>query len=159
MSVQQTRLQRLKIVQSFLSFVAVNQIYGIKKTCATAMKEQLAFDKYEVLIVGFFERKGMWSTFDEVPQGEFTVVELRSHLKGSLTAHNLWEKGMEARRKMADWISNYGKILKFATLKPLVDAESVADPMDFDVELDVPSGGSEEKELANLLLKVNIILI
>ena len=47
MSVQQTRLQKLKIIQSFLSFVAVNQIYGVKKTCATAMKEQLAFEKYE----------------------------------------------------------------------------------------------------------------
>lgn len=159
MSVQQTRLQRLKIVQSFLSFVAVNQIYGVKKTCATAMKEQLAFEKYEALIIGFFERKGRWSTFDDVPQGEFTVVELRSHLKASLTAHNLWEKGMEARRKMADWISNYGRILKFSTLKPLVEVDSVADPADFDVELDVPSGGSEEKELANLLLKVKVLLI
>lgn len=154
MSVQQTRLQRLKVVQSFLSFIAVNQIYGVKKTCATAMKEQLAFEKYEVLIIAFSERKGTWSTFDDVPQGEFTVVELRSHLKGSLTAHNLWEKGMEARRKMADWISTYGKILKFSTMKPLVDSDSVADLTDFDVELVVPSGGSEEGELARLLLKV-----
>jgi hypothetical protein len=128
MSLQQTRLQKLKIIQSFLSFVAVNQIYGVKKTCATAMKEQLAFEKYEALIILFFERKGKWSTFDDVPQGEFTVVELRSHLKASLTAHNLWDKGMEARRKMADLISTYGNFLKFTTLKPLVESESVADP-------------------------------
>jgi hypothetical protein len=157
MSVQQTKLQRLKIVQSFLSFIAVNQIYGVKKTCATAMKEQLAFEKYEVLIIGYFEKKGRWSTFDDVPQGEFTVVELRSHLKASLTAHNLWEKGMEARRKMADWISIYGKVLKFSTLKPLVESDSAVDPMDFDIELEIPSGGSEEGELAKLLLKVFII--
>ena len=155
MSVQQTRLQRLKVVQSFLSFIAVNLIYGVKKTCATAKKEQLAFEKYEALIIGFFERKGRWSAFNDVPQGEFTVVELRSHLKASLTAHNLWEKGMEARRKMADWISIYGKVLKFSTLKPLVESDSVADPTDFDVELDVPSGGSEDGELSKLLLKVN----
>ena len=154
MSVQQTRLQRLKVVQSFLSFIAVNMIYGVKKTCATAMKEQHAFEKYEALIIGFYERKGRWSTFNDVPQGEFTVVELRSHLKASLTAHNLWEKGMDARRKMADWISTYGKVLKFSTLKPLAESDPVADPTDFDVELDVPSGGSEEGELAKLLLKV-----
>ena len=39
-------------------------------------------------------------------------------------------------------------------MKPLVDSDSVADLTDFDVELVVPSGGSEEGELARLLLKV-----
>ena len=55
---------------------------------------------------------------------------------------------MDARRKMADLISTYGKILKFSTLKPLVESDSVANPTDFDM----PSGGSEERELAKLLL-------
>lgn len=58
------------------------------------------------------------------------------------------EKRTDARRKMADLISTYDKILKFSTLKPLVESDSVADPTDFDM----PSGGSEERELAKLLL-------
>lgn len=97
---QQTRLQRLKIVQSFLSFVAVNLVYGIKKTCSTPMKEQQVFEKFESLIIIFIEKKGRWAEFDDVPQGEFTAADLRSHIKTNLTAHTLWEKGMEARRKM-----------------------------------------------------------
>ena len=36
MSAVQTRLQRLKVIQSFLSFVAVNLVYGVKMTCQTA---------------------------------------------------------------------------------------------------------------------------
>jgi hypothetical protein len=112
MSAVQTRLQRLKDIQSFLSFIAVNLVYGVKKTCQTAIKEKHAFERYEALIVGFFERKGRWCTFDDVAAGEFTVIELRSHMKATLTAHTLWGKGIEARRKMADWISTYGKILQ-----------------------------------------------
>ena len=105
------------------------------------MKEQPAFEKFEALIICFVDRRGRWSTFDEVPQGEFNVIELKSHMKASLIAHNLWDKGMEARREMVDWISSYGKILKFLSLKPLVDFDSVAEPTDFDLELEVPSGG------------------
>jgi hypothetical protein len=50
------------------------------------MKEKQAFERYEALIVGFFERKGRWCTFDDAA-GEFTVIELRSHMKTTLTAH------------------------------------------------------------------------
>ena len=154
MSAQQTRLQRLKIVQSFLSFVAVNQIYGIKKTCATPLKEKQAFEKYEALIISFYEMKGRWGDFDDVSQGEFTVIELRSHKKATLTAHSLWDKGMEAKRKMVDWIASYGNTLKYSTLKPLVDSDAPVSATEFDIELEIPPGGSDVKELAKLLLKV-----
>ena len=52
--------------------------------------------------------KGRWGDFDDVSQGEFTVIERSSHKKATLTAHSLWDKGMEARRKMVDWIASYG---------------------------------------------------
>ena len=71
----------------------MNLVYGVKKICQTAMKEKHAFEKYEALIVGFFERKGRRSTFDDLAAGEFTVIELRSHVKTTLTAHTLWENG------------------------------------------------------------------
>ena len=98
--------------------------------------------------------KGRWGDFDDVSQGEFTVIELRSHKKASLMAYSLWDKGMDARRKMVDWIASYGNILKFATLKPLVDSDAPVSATEFDIELEIPSRGSEDKELAKLLLKV-----
>ena len=98
--------------------------------------------------------KGRWGDFDDVSQGEFTVIERSSHKKATLTAHSLWDKGMEARRKMVDWIASYGNTLKYSTLKPLVDSDAPVSATEFDIELEIPPGGSEVKELAKLLLKV-----
>jgi ribosomal protein S9 len=49
---------------------------------------------------------------------------------------------------------SYSKILKFKVMKPLVHAGEKASLGDFDVELEVDSGGSDDSELKKLLLKV-----
>jgi hypothetical protein len=50
--------------------------------------------------------------------------------------------------------SGFVKILKFKVLRPLVAAGEKPSAGEFDVELEVDSGGSEDKELFKLLLKV-----
>jgi hypothetical protein len=88
-------------------------------------------------------------------QGEFTVEELKEQKKGSpMSAENVWDKGMQSRRAVANATPGFVKILKFKVLRPLVAAGDKPSAGEFDVELEVDSGGSEDKELFKLLLKV-----
>jgi hypothetical protein len=98
-------------------------------------------------------------TFDDIyifnNQGEFTVDELKDQKKGHpMSAENVWEKGMQARRAVANSTPGFAKILKFKVLRPLVAAGETPSIGEFDVELEVDSGGSDDNELFKLLLKV-----
>jgi hypothetical protein len=91
-------------------------------------------------------------------QGEFTVEELKEQNKGHpMSAENVWDKEMQSRRAVAaikNATPGFVKILKFKVLRPLVAAGEKPSAGEFDVELEVDSGGSEDKELFKLLLKV-----
>ena len=41
MSAVQTRLQRLKVIQSFLSFIAMNLVYGVVQGCGISRVVQV----------------------------------------------------------------------------------------------------------------------
>lgn len=62
-------------------------------------------------------------------------------------------KGHGSKEKNVEWISLYGCVLRFTTLRPLPDSIPVS-AIEFDIELEIPSGGSADKELARLLSKV-----
>jgi hypothetical protein len=88
-------------------------------------------------------------------QGEFTVEELKEQNKGHpMSAENVWDKEMQSKRAVANATPGFVKILKFKVLRPLVAAGEKPSAGEFDVELEVDSGGSEDKELFKLLLKV-----
>lgn len=72
-----------------------------------------------------------------------------------MSAENVWEKGMQSRRAVANATPGLSKILKFKVLKPMVADGEKASPGDFDVELEIDSGGSEDSEIFKLLLKVS----
>lgn len=72
-----------------------------------------------------------------------------------MSAENVWEKGMAARRGISNLMPTYSKILKFKVLKPMVTAGEKTVAGDFDVELEQDSGGSDDSELFKLLLKVS----
>ena len=72
-----------------------------------------------------------------------------------MTAANVWEKGMIARRGISNSMPTFSKVLKFKVMKPLVHAGEKAAAGDFDVELEIDSGGSDDSELYKLLLKVS----
>ena len=72
-----------------------------------------------------------------------------------MTAANVWEKGMIARRGISNSMPTFSKVLKFKVMKPLVHAGEKAAAGDFDVELEIDSGGSDDSELCKLLLKVS----
>jgi ribosomal protein S9 len=73
---------------------------------------------------------------------------LKEQKKGHvMTAVNIWEKGMIARRGVSNTMPSYSKILKFKVMKPLVHAGEKASLGDFDVELEVDSGGSDDSKL------------
>jgi hypothetical protein len=48
----------------------------------------------------------------------------------------------------------YSKILKLKVMKPLVNAGEKVQAGDFEVELEIDSGGSDDSKLHKLLLKV-----
>ena len=78
-------------------------------------------------------------------QGEFTVDQLEDQKKEHpMSAENVWEKSMQARRAVAN-----SKVLR-----PLVAAGEKPSIGEFDFELEVDSGGSDDSELFKLLLKV-----
>ena len=71
-----------------------------------------------------------------------------------MSAENMWEKGMAARRAVANLTPGYSKTLKFKVLKPVAVASERLTADDFDVELEQDSGGNDETELLKLLKKV-----
>ena len=71
-----------------------------------------------------------------------------------MSGENLWEKGMAARRAIANMTPRYSKVLKFKVLKPIAVAGERLTADDFDVELEQDSGGNDDTELLKLLRKV-----
>ena len=71
-----------------------------------------------------------------------------------MSADNVWDKGMAARRAVANMTPEYFEILKFKVLKPIAVASERLTADDFDVELEQDSGGNDETELRKLLKKV-----
>jgi hypothetical protein len=73
---------------------------------------------------------------------------LKEQKKGHvITAANVWEKGMSGRRGILSTMPTYSKILKFKVMKPLVNAGEKAEAGDFEVELEIYSGESDDSEL------------
>ena len=86
------------------------------------------------------------------------MEELKEQKKGHvMSAENVWDTGMSARRAISNATPGLGKLLKFKVLKPLAVAGEKINAGDFDVELEQDSGGSDESELLKLLLKVIIL--
>jgi hypothetical protein len=54
-----------------------------------------------------------------------------------MTAANVWEKVMIARRGILNSMPNYSKILKYKVMKPMVYAGEKAATGDFEVEIEV----------------------
>ena len=80
---------------------------------------------------------------------------MKEQKKGHLmSAENVWDKGMAARRAIANLTPRCAKILKFKVLKPIALAGERLTSDDFDVELEQDSGGSDDTELLKLLKKV-----
>ena len=52
------------------------------------------------------------------------------------------------------WIAEYGNILNFTVLKPLVEPNETIDKSKFDLELNEDSGGNADLELLKILRKV-----
>ena len=157
--------------------MSVNKIYGSGKCCTKENKEKDAFEAYVKEITLFVNKLGFWSDssdFQKVKlhccefnrsllktvmtfllQGEFNVEELKDQKKGQpMTAENIWEKGMAARRAISNLMPTYSKVLKFKILQPMVTEGEKPKSRDFDVELEVDSGGSDDSEMQKLLLKV-----
>ena len=61
---------------------------------------------------------------------------------------------MSARRELVSWIAEYGNILNFTALKPLVEPNETLDKSKFDLELNEDSGGNADLELLKILRKV-----
>ena len=71
-----------------------------------------------------------------------------------MSAENMWEKGMAARRAVANLTPGYSRTLKFKVLKPIAVASERLTADDFDVELEQDSSGNDETELLKLLKMV-----
>ena len=118
-------------------------------------KEKQAFVVFEAELSLYNERKGRWTSISEYPLGEFTMTQVRAATKNSnLTSEKIWERGMAARRDLVSWIADYGKILNFTLIKPLVDEGEVANKEHFDLELSEDSGGNADLELLKILKQV-----
>ena len=71
-----------------------------------------------------------------------------------MSAGKEWDKGIAARRAIANLTHGYARILKFKVLKPIALAGERLTADDFDVELEQDSGGSDDTEFVKLLKKV-----
>ena len=150
-----TPTQKLKILQNFICLVAVNAVYSSGVQTNKEGKEKLVFKHFEAELAYLNERRGRWSSITEYSKGEFSPDAIRASTKTSfLTSDKIWEKGMSARRELVSWIAEYGNILNFTALKPLVEPNETVDKSKFDLELNEDSGGNADLELLKILRKV-----
>lgn len=148
-------IKRLKLLQDFMCFLAVNSVYGNGRQCTTEGKEKLAFIIFEVEIKHYREGTGRWENIADFAKNEFTVEQLRLFKKHCpLTSEKVWERGMISRRGMVPFIAQYGNFINFKVLKPVAEHGDHVKKEQFDVVIDEPSGGSSEEELQKLKLKV-----
>ena len=150
-----TSNQRLKILQSFICLVAVNSVYSSGVQLNKEGKEKVVFATFEAELPLFNEHRGRWASISEFSKNEFVPDAVRATTKTSfLTSEKIWEKGMAARRELVSWIAEYGKILNFTVLKPLVESGEKPDKSQFDLEINEDSGGNADLELLKILRKV-----
>jgi hypothetical protein len=124
-----TNLQKAKILQNLLCFVAVNAVYNSGEQCNKEGIEKKVFAIFEAELSLFYEQRGRWEAMKEFAPKEFPKDLLRQTTKANLiTSEKIWERGMAMRRDMVNWIADYGKILNFTVLKPMVDENSLNDP-------------------------------
>jgi hypothetical protein len=116
-----TSNQKLKILQNLLCLLSVNAVYKSGMQLNKDGKEKQAFSVFEAELANFVEKRGRYATMSEYVKNEFSSDIVRAATKTSnLTSEKIWEKGMAARRDLVNWIVDYGKILNFSALKPLV---------------------------------------
>ena len=152
-----TSNQKLKILQNFICLVAVNSVYSSGVQLNKEGKEKLVFATFEAELSLCNERRGRWCSINEFTKGEFTPDAMRATTKNNfLTSEKIWEKGMAARRDMVAWIADYGRILNFTVLKPLLATDEKVDKKKFDLELNEDSGGNADLELLKILRKVHL---
>ena len=74
---------------------------------------------------------------------DFSKDALRQTTKANfITSEKIWERGMSMRRDLVSWLAEYGKILNFTLLKPLLDEhETLSRREGFDIEISEDSGG------------------
>lgn len=150
-----TPTQKLKILQNFICLVAVNAVYSSGVQTNKEGKEKLVFKHFEAELALLNERRGRWGSISEYAKGEFSPDAIRATTKTSfLTSEKIWEKGMAARRELVSWLAEYGSILNFTVLKPMVEPNEVVDKSKFDLELNEDSGGNADLELLKILRKV-----
>ena len=118
-------------------------------------KEKLVFSAFKAELALFNEHRGRWASISEFSKNEFVPDAVRATTKTSfLTSEKIWEKGMAARRELVAWLADYGKILSFTVLKPLVESGDKPDKSQFDLEINEDSGGNADSELLKILRKV-----
>jgi hypothetical protein len=150
-----TPTQELKILQNFICLVAVNAVYSSGVQTNKEGKEKLVFKHFEAELALLNERRGRWGSISEYAKGEFSPDAIRATTKTSfLMSEKIWEKGMAARRELVSWLAEYGSILNFTVLKPMVEPSEVVDKSKFDLELNEDSGGNADLELLKILRKV-----
>ena len=133
----------------------MNAVYSSGVQTNKEGKEKLVFKHFEAELAFFNERRGRWGSIAEYAKNEFSPEAIRATTKTSfLTSEKIWEKGMSARRELVSWIAEYGSILNFTVLKPLVSPNEVIDKSKFDLELNEDSGGNADLELLKILRKV-----
>jgi hypothetical protein len=147
--------QKLKILQNFICLVAVNSVYSSGVQTNKEGKEKLVFKCFEAELALYNERRGRWANIAEYAKGEFGPDAIRATTKNSfLNSEKIWEKGMAARRELVSWLAEYGNILNFTVLKPMVEPNEIVDKSKFDLELNEDSGGNADLELLKILRKV-----
>ena len=155
-----TNLQKLKILQNLLCLIAVNAVYNSGQQCNKEGKEKKVFAIFEAELAHFAEQKGRWTAMKEFTPMECPRDQICQATKNSpLTSEKIWERGMTMRRDLVNWLSEYGKILNFTLLKPVVDQndDTEVSKEQFDIELNEDSGGNADTELRKILQKVIIL--
>lgn len=120
------------------------------------MKEKKVFAIFEAELALFNEQKGRWAEMTEFSPKDFSKDALRQTTKANfITSEKIWERGMSMRRDLVSWLAEYGKILNFTLLKPLLDENETSSRREgFDIELNEDSGGNADSELRKILQKV-----
>ena len=151
-----TNLQKLNILPNLLCLVAVNAVYTCGEQCNKEGKEKKVFAIFEAELALFKEQRGRWADVKEFTPAEFPKDSLRQTTKSNfITSEKIWERGMSMRRDLVNWLADYGKILNFTVLKPVVDENDPEAKKDqFDLELKEDSGGNADTEQRKILRKV-----
>ena len=138
----------------------MNAVYSSGVQTNKEGKEKLVFKCFEAELALLNERRGRCATIIEYAKGEFGRDNIRASTKNSfLTSEKIWEKGMASRRKLITWLAEYGRILNFTVLRPMVEAKKSVDKSKFDLELNEDSGGNADLELLKILRKVHLSCI